>query len=145
MAGLPPDWRERVIDRMPTYRLAALTAAVTGCRPAELISGVQLSIVGGMLVALVRGAKVDEARGKGQEWRRLEWALDHPSALVQHLVAEVVEAGGSLRVTIANASNFSKSMSNAAAREWSKRKTTVTPYCFRHQVAGKRPPSTVCT
>jgi integrase len=40
-----------------------------------------------------------------------------------------------LMVTIASASNFSKSMSNAAAREWPKRRTTVTPYCFRHQAA----------
>jgi hypothetical protein len=31
MAGLPPDWRERVVARMPAYRAAALTAAVTGC------------------------------------------------------------------------------------------------------------------
>jgi integrase len=26
-------------------------------------------------------------------------------------------------------------MSNAAAREWPRRKTTVTPYCFGHQIA----------
>jgi integrase len=135
MAGLPPDWRERVIARMPTYRAAALAAAVTGCRPAELVAGVQLRVEGGRLVALVLGAKVDAARGKGQEWRRLEWPLDHPSALVQDLAAEVIRAGGSLLAKIPNASNFSKSMSNAAAREWPKRKTTVTPYCFRHQVA----------
>jgi integrase len=135
MAGLPPDWRERIVARLPKYRVVVLTAAVTGCRPAELVSGVQLSIVGGMLVAFVRGAKVDVVGGKGQEWRRLEWTLDHPSALVQDLVASLVEDGGTLRVTIANASNFSKSMSNAAAREWPKRKTTVTLYCFRHQLA----------
>lgn len=101
MAGLPPYWRERVIARMPTYRTAAIAAAVTGCRPAELVSGVQLSVVGGMLVALVHGAKVDVVGGKGQEWRRLEWPLDHPSSLVQDLVAEVLQAGGSLLVTIA--------------------------------------------
>lgn len=135
MAGLPSDWRERVIARLPTYRMAAITAAVTGCRPAELVGGVTVSIVGGMLVAVVRGAKVDVAGGKGQEWRRPEWAVDHPSTIVQDLVAAVVAAGGSLQVTIANASNFSKSMSNAAQREWPKRKTAVTPYCFRHQLA----------
>ena len=135
MAGLPADWRERVIARLPTYRVAALTAAVTGCRPAELVEGVQMSIEGGMLVALIRGAKVDVARGKGQEWRRLVWPLDHPSDLVHALVGEVERAGGSLLATIASASNFSKSMSNAAAREWPKRKATITPYCFRHQVA----------
>jgi hypothetical protein len=89
MAGLPPDWRERPIERMPTYRLATLTAAVTGCRPAELVRGVRMSIEGGMLVAFIRGAKVDVARGKGQEWRRLEWPLDHPSAMVRELGGEV--------------------------------------------------------
>jgi integrase len=50
-------------------------------------------------------------------------------------VSAVVEAGGALSVTIANASNFSKSMSNAAARQGLKRTTTVTSYCFRHQLA----------
>lgn len=135
MAGLPPDWRERVIARMATYRAAAHAAAVTGCRPAELVAGVQLRVEGGRLVALVIGAKVEVAGGKGQEWRRLEWPIDHPSVLVGDLAAEVTRASGSLLVAISNASNFSKSMSNAAAREWPKRKTTVTPYCFRHQVA----------
>jgi hypothetical protein len=38
-------------------------------------------------------------------------------------------------VTIENVSNFSEAVSNAAAREWPKRKTTITPYCFRHQAA----------
>jgi integrase len=135
LKGLPDDWRERIIARMPGYRLATLTAAVTGCRPAELVGGVKLSIAGGTLIAHIEGAKVDVARGKGQEWRRLEWPLDHPSAMVRDLVAEVAREGGALTVTIANASNFSKSVSNAAAREWPKRKTTITPYCFRHQAA----------
>jgi hypothetical protein len=56
---------------MPAYRAAALALAMTGCRPAELVGGVQLGVEGGILVALVLGAKVDAARGKGQEWRRL--------------------------------------------------------------------------
>lgn len=135
MAGLPPNWRELVIARMPSYRPATLAAAVTGCRPAELVDGVELSIVDGMLVALIRGAKVDVASGKGQEWRRLEWPLDHASAMVRELAFATAEAGGTLKVTIKSASNFSKSVSNAAAREWPKRRTTLTPYCFRHQVA----------
>lgn len=135
MRGLPVNWRELVVARMPTYRAAALTAAVTGCRPAELVNGVRMSIEGGMLVAHIEGAKVDVARGKGQEWRRLEWPLNHPNTMVRDLAGEVMRKGGALAVTIESASNFSKSVSNAAAREWPRRKTTVTPYCFRHQVA----------
>ena len=77
MKGLPADWREQIISRMPTYSMAALTAAVTGCRPAELVHGVKLSIVDGMLFAYIKGAKVDVENGKGQEWRQLTWAADH--------------------------------------------------------------------
>lgn len=55
--------------------------------------------------------------------------------MVRDLAREVARAGGALRVAIGSASNFSKAMSNAAAREWPKRKTAITPYCFRHQAA----------
>jgi integrase len=135
MRGLPDDWRERIIERMPTYAPATLTAAVTGCRPAELVSGVQLAIKEGMLVAHIKGAKVDVEKGKGQEWRTLFWPLDHPNSMVRDLASKVQDAGGALLVTIDNASNFSSSMRSAAKREWPKRKTSITPYCFRHQCA----------
>jgi integrase len=135
MKGLPDNWRQQVIERMPTYRLAALTAAVTGCRPAELVGGVKMTIEDGMLRAHIIGAKVDVDKGKGQEWRRLSWPLDHASDLVQDLVKATQEAGGALVAQIANASNFSKSMSNASARVWPRRKAAITPYCMRHQAA----------
>ena len=135
LKGLPDNWRQQVIERMPNYRPAALTAAVTGCRPAELVGGVKIAIQGGMLTAHIIGAKVDVEKGKGQEWRRLSWPLDHPSDLVQDLVKAAHEAGGMLVVSIKNASNFSKAMSNAAARIWPKRKQSITPYCMRHQAA----------
>lgn len=135
MKGLPDDWRQKVIERMPNYKPAALTAAVTGCRPAELVGGVRMAIENGMLTAHIIGAKVDVEKGKGQEWRKLSWPLDHPSDMVQDLARATQEAGGALLVKIANASNFSKSMSNAGARIWPKRKAAITPYCMRHQAA----------
>ena len=135
MKGLPSDWREQIVARMPTYSMAALTAAVTGCRPAELVSGVKLSIADGMLTAYILGAKVDVEKGKGQEWRKLSWSVDHPSGLVQEILRQVRFTSGERIVQIANASNFSKSMSNAGKRLWPKRKATITPYCMRHQVA----------
>ena len=69
LRGLPEDWRERLVARMPKYRSAALTSAVARCRPKELKKGVQLAIVGRMLIATINGAKVTEKAG--QPWRRL--------------------------------------------------------------------------
>lgn len=137
MKGLPPDWRERIIARMPKYADQALVAAVTGCRPVELVSGVELTIdteTGG-LVAMIKGAKISDE--SGQEWRRMCWAADTDSPLVSSL-AELVgkhPAGSVVRIGVDNAKAFSGAMRAAGKREWPKRKTTVTPYCMRHQAA----------
>jgi hypothetical protein len=92
LRGLPDDWRERLVARMPNYRLAALTNAVTGCRPDELVKGVQLAINGRMLVATIQGAKVT-----GENWQHgaAILAADSATPLVRMLVAEV-RAGVSL-------------------------------------------------
>ncbi|MBK4739201.1 site-specific integrase [Noviherbaspirillum pedocola] len=131
LRGLPDDWRERIVARMPKYRLAVLAQAVTGCRPEELVSGVQLEIRGGQLVATIDGVKVSEK--SGQEWRRLSWPIDSASPLIRDLVREV-EAGASL-AQIRDAKAYSGAMRAAGARAWPRRKATVTPYCLRHAAA----------
>lgn len=135
MRGLPDDWREQIISRMPRYQPAVLVAAVTGCRPSELVKGVELSIRDGYLVARIQGAKVDIVGGKGQEWRELSWPIEHENNMVQDLVKRTIEANGCLKVTVTSASNFSNAMSQAAFRIWPHRKAPITPYCMRHQAA----------
>ena len=137
MRGLPEDWRERIIARMPKYRVQVLVTAVTGCRPTELVNGVELWIdeQTGELVAWIKGAKSTEKTG--QEWRRMRWPADSDSGLVRSL-AELVgkhPAGAKVRIATANAKAFSGAMTRAGKREWPKRKSTVTPYCMRHQAA----------
>jgi integrase len=131
LRGLPADWRERMVARLPNYRLAVLVQAVTGCRPDELVNGVQLEIQSGYLVATIKGSKVTAKTG--QPWRRLLWQVDSESPLVRHLVA-AVQAGASM-AKIENAKAYSGAVRAAGAREWPRRKTTVTPYCFRHAAA----------
>ena len=137
MRGLPEDWRERIIARMPKYRDQALVAAVTGCRPAELVSGVELAIdeKNGDLVGLIKGAKISEKAG--QEWRRMRWPANSESVLVRSLVGLIGKhaAGTKVRVAVDDAKIFSGAMRAAGKREWPKRKSTVTPYCMRHQAA----------
>jgi integrase len=137
MRGLPDDWRERIITRMPKYRDQALVSAVTGCRPVELVNGVEISIdtQTGELVAWIKGAKSTEKTG--QEWRRMRWPTDSDSPLVRSLADLVSKhpTGSKVRIATEDAKAFSGAMRAAGKREWPKRKSTVTPYCMRHQVA----------
>lgn len=137
MRGLPEDWREKIVARMKIYGPQALVAAVTGCRPVELVRGVELSIDAetGDLVAMIKGAKVSEK--SGQEWRRMFWPAGTESLLVRSL-ADLVStnaAGSAVRIWVENAKAFSGAMRAAGKREWPKRTSTVTPYCMRHQAA----------
>lgn len=137
MRGLPEDWRERIIARMPKYADQALVAAVTGCRPAELVKGIELEIdeQTGDLVAMIKGAKTSEKTG--QAWRRMRWPANTESPLVRSLIDLVGKHpdGTKVRVAVEDAKAFSGAMRAAGKREWPKRKSTVTPYCMRHQVA----------
>lgn len=131
MKDLPDDWRERIIRRLPKYRPAALTEAVTGCRPDELTKGVKLSIVGDKLIAEIEGSKVTTT--SGQPWRRLSWPVDSESPLVAMLVDEV--RNGLSIARIENAKAYSGAVRAAGKREWPDRKKNLTPYCFRHAAA----------
>ena len=135
MKGLPDDWRERIVERLPKYRQAVLVAAVTGCRPSELVGGVQLSIEGGMLIATIRGAKTTAKTG--QPTRKLWWPPDCESPLVKALIKIVLEGQvvEGLEVRIKDARAFSGAVRAAGMREWSGRRSSITPYCFRHQAA----------
>lgn len=131
MRGLPKDWRERIIARMPKYRAAVLTQAVTGCRPEEITKGVKLWIEDGTLIAEIQGSKVTEK--SGQPWRRMFWPVDSESALVAQLVEAV--RGGLTVARIEDAKAYSGAVRSAGEREWPKRTKNVTPYCFRHAAA----------
>lgn len=135
MKGLPIDWRERIIKRLPNYASAALVAAVTGCRPDELVTGVHLAIEDGELVALIKGSKSTEK--SGQPWRRLYWPLDSESPLVQSIIELIggKQVNEGMTVQIRDAKAFSGAMRAAGQREWPARSSSVTPYCFRHQAA----------
>lgn len=116
---------------MPSYRLAVLAQAATGCRPDELTRGVKLEIVGGELVAEIQGSKVTAKAG--QPWRRLAWSVDSESPLVRMLVGEVL--AGAAVAKIEDAKTYSGAVRAAGARAWPKRKASLAPYCFRHKMA----------
>lgn len=136
MKGLPEDWRERIIARMPKYASQALVCAVTGCRPEELKNGIDVGIgKNGRLVIRIWGAK--ETEESGQAWRRLYWPADSTSLLVRSLfdLASQQRVGRRVRIAVDSAKAFSGAMRQAGIREWPKRQSTVTPICMRHQAA----------
>ena len=89
MKGLPDDWRERIVERSVKYREAVLVAAVTGCRPCELVTGVQIVFDGAMMTATIKGAKTTAKTG--QPWRKLWWPVDSESPLVRALIELAME------------------------------------------------------
>lgn len=133
MKGLPKNWRECLIERMPNYHPIVLTAAICGCRPDELMSGVTLLIDSGFLVAVINGSK--NTNKSGQPWRRLTWPTNHPSPLIQLMLSEVAKVGGEVLIQLKSAKNFHSAVRAAARREWPSRKSDITPYCFRHAIA----------
>ena len=140
---LPDDWREQLIDRMPRYRAQAAITALTGCRPAELVAGVEIKLKKSTLTVLIKGAKVGVQ--SGQEWRKLSWQLPSENPLAR-LVVDIIHAHygdeelGNLDVLVFHVSTpdaraFSGAMREAGKRAFSlfTEKNTITPYSMRHQ------------
>ena len=130
MGGLPQDWRERLLDRLPSYRLPYLAAAITGCRPDEIKKGVTFTLDGGDLVATIQGSKVTAKTA--QPVRELTWTLP-TTGMVDMLAEEVRRSGGELMVSIEDTKKFSDAVRMAGKREWPGRKKDMRPYCLRHQ------------
>lgn len=131
LRGLPGDWCERVVKRMPSYRNAVLVSAAAGLRPSELAKGVRISIDGDLLTVLIQGSKVGS--DTGQPWRKLSWSVRHPSPIIQALIAEV--RAGLTDIRISSPKQFQGAVRAAGEREWPGRAEKLSPYCFRHQVA----------
>lgn len=130
---LPDNWRELMISRLPNYRDAVAVAAISGCRPAELVHGVEVSAVDGVLKIRISGAKVTEK--SGQEWRELSFDLPSANPLAVILGRIALENGGRTVIKINDAKAFSGAVRSAGKRAFKDFSRTITPYSFRHQFA----------
>lgn len=130
---LPENWREVMISRLPKYREAAAVAAISGCRPAELVKGIEVLVANGTLKLRIFGAKI--SKNSGQEWRELSFNLPSENPLAVILGRIALEKGGQTVVKIGDARAFSGAVREAGKRAFPKFGRTITPYSFRHQVA----------
>lgn len=130
---LPENWRETIISRMPRYEKAATISALCGCRPAELVAGVEVFVQAGQLVVRIQGAKVGPS--SGQEWREMRWDLPSTNPLAIAAGRFALKNGGQITVKTPDAKAFSGAMREAGRRAFPDFKKTITPYSMRHQVA----------
>ena len=132
IVGLPSDWRENLISHIQEKDVtAALVAAVAGCRPAELVKGVEVVIGAGVMRVVIAGAKVTKL--SGQPTRELVYKLPPESPLVKRLALRL--GPGHHLIQIDNASRFSTGVRDAARRAFPALRRTITAYCLRHQAA----------
>jgi integrase len=126
---LPQNWREQVQAQLQNskYRDAALILHLSGCRPGELVKGVEVRIKqDGSAEMYIKGCKQNDRIQSGQTLRRITYAADTPHAA---MLKEV----GQGEIKIQSAQAFQKRYKDAAVRALGKPGKRVTPYSARHQ------------
>jgi integrase len=145
MSRLPRDWRARMLATVQGRKLtrpsqlpdaiAALWA--TGCRPAELEKGLQISVEKGWLMIVIRGSKHGEIDNgqvvaqRGMEWRALYFRPDDSDA-TRHLADRY---GDGEKHQLIYDKNSLRTRVNELGREVLanlKNPPSLSPYSFRH-------------
>ncbi len=142
LAGLPTNWRIDLCKRAADgrYILPLMVLALTGCRPSELVAGIQIwrdsdHATGKDLIHFrIRGAKVKASQG--QPYRTISYEASDPHPLIV-VMNELLHAQENSQVfaQVDSAVNLTVEIRRLAYSLWPKHKHTVTAYCFRHQFA----------
>ncbi|WP_198370409.1 hypothetical protein [Roseomonas rosulenta] len=141
LGSLPPDWRGRMLARIPEdgpYGLAVACLWLLGVRPRELVHGIRIRVTpDGVVLAAVRGAKVRDVDGeppRGQPWRKIAVqagpGAELPLARLQRAVAH--SDSGELTVAVPDARRLCDAIRAASRRALPRHSYVVTPYSFRH-------------
>lgn len=131
---LPKDWREQIANAVHgQFRIPAIVALLTGCRPAELEKGVLIELVGESLYVTIQGAKVTEKAG--QEQRRFRIA-DHPvTKILLDIMTESEATQHSMPVKVEHGNSVTTHLRSVGKKLWPERKETITVYTARHAMA----------
>lgn len=140
LRGLPSTWREDICARgmHGRYADALLISALTGARPSELATGINVWVEfddllrKDILCLHVIGVKVKACQG--QPNRFVAYAEDDDHPLVAALARRLrMEPGKKLHVQIASAANFTTEIRRLGHALWRDHAHTITATCFRHQ------------
>lgn len=134
LAERPADWRDRVwAQSRPQDQGAVAVLALTGARPAELEKGVHIERTSCGLAFTIRGAKVDDSKGRGQPERTITVPRVEAEKSVEgrHLL-EIARSGKDVRIESANA--FTQRIAAAGERAGLER---VSAYDYRHAFSSR--------
>lgn len=126
---LPNNWRERIQEQMQNskYRDAALILHLSGCRPCELVKGVEVRIKPDNSAEIyIKGGKQNERIQSGQTLRRITYAAGTPEA-------EKIKDMDKGEIKISSAQAFQKRYKDAAIKALGKPGKRISPYSARHQ------------
>lgn len=133
LKGLPSNWREKIVcySESSKYRLALLTMSLTGCRPSELVTGVNVTITENDISFHIVGSKV--SLEKGQPFRTISYPKDSPNPLIKILKNDINKPTANFTVSVEKATNLTVEVRRIAKILWPNHNEPVTCYCFRHQ------------
>lgn len=135
LKGLPSNWREQVVNYNPVskYRLPLITMALTGCRPSELVKGIEVSITKDDISFFIMGTKVSHE--KGQLFRTISYPQNSSNPLIKMLKNTIGDSADKFMVSIEKAVNLTVETRRISKRLWPEHKESITCYCFRHQLS----------
>lgn len=130
LAGLPSNWRDLLLDAIPSkHKLHCALLVLSGARPEELGKPIELrALPDSRLEILIKGAKVSDNTGAGQAWRRLILR----GGLAEQLRQAVLRKGGEITVPPKQGLGLQKAIAAAAQRLGFQ---GVSAYSLRHAFA----------
>jgi len=134
IAKLPKNWREQMANQVHgQFRIPAIVALLTGCRPAEVEKGVLIERIDGALYATIKSAK--HTVKAGQEQRRFRIA-DHPvTNILMNAMSESDVTRNMMLVKVSHGNSLTTHLREAARKLWPWRKESITAYSARHAMA----------
>ena len=138
LGRLPADWRDQLLAVATSIELPpVLVLALTGCRPGELATGVQVETQGDQLLLTILGSKVSEKNG--QPIRKIlvdpahHWVkLLSVCCAGQEAAITVRSPEAKLNRMLTRLAQTAMVRSSALGSTWNYR---ISAYSFRHQVA----------
>lgn len=134
LAKAPKNWQNILLNTFAddkSMQLALAIAEITGCRPAELVLGVQLSLSGGGGITFrIDGVKVDA--GRGQPLRAIDVAYSTTPAFILLLEYLNESQTGSAMIAINDAKQYSDRIRYQSRKLFPFFETGFSSYSYRH-------------